>query len=122
MFSTQYPWIDSKAKISDEPFEHDSLFSIALFNCIMNWAVLEDIFYGVHDYERIVTLTKINDYHTHSFHITLLREITREENGEETKGERSNIERREDSWCESTTISTITPVELSKEISSKTTK
>ena len=94
MFSTQYPWIDSKAKISDEPFEHDSLFSIALFNCIMNWAVLEDIFYGVHDYERIVTLTKINDYHTHSFHITLLREITRKENGEEQEVELNQKKRR----------------------------
>ena len=127
MFSAQYPWIDSKAKVSDEPFEHDSLFSIVLFDCIMNWAVLEDIFYGVHNYERIVTLTKINDLHTDSFHITLLCEITWKENGEERKGERSGIEgdwieRREDSWCESTTISTITPVELSIEISSETTK
>ena len=30
--------------------------------------------------------------HTHSSHITLLREITRKENGEETKGERGRIE------------------------------
>ena len=60
--------------------------------------------------------------HTHSFHITLLREITRKKMERKRKEREVELKEKKTSDVESTTISTITPVELSIEISSKTTK